>query len=149
MKINLPIKNLFLAMRPKQFTKNFLVFLAPLFSFNLEAEIWLNAFFSLIFFCLISGSMYLINDSFDYNNDRLHPIKKYRMIASGKVSIHLALFAAFIIISSVLINPPFIIIWLFVNFFFKSNTLSYFNGGIVKFFFVFLEKDMWSRQTSK
>ena len=103
MKINLAIKNLILAMRPKQFTKNFLVFSAPLFSFNLDPEIWINAFFSLISFCLISGSMYLINDSIDYKNDRLHPIKKYRIIASGKVSTHLALFFAFIVIFTVLI----------------------------------------------
>ena len=114
MKINLPIKNLFLAMRPKQFTKNFLVFLAPLFSFNLEAEIWINAFFSLIFFCLISGSMYLINDSIDYKNDRLHPIKKYRMIPSGKVSIHLARVVALIVIFAIL----------FISYFFNIKITS-------------------------
>ena len=107
MKVNLAVKNIFLAMRPKQFTKNFLVFSAPLFSFNLEGEIWINAFFSFISFCLISGSIYLINDSIDYKTDRLHPIKKYRMIASGKISIHLALFVAFMIIFAVLVLSYF------------------------------------------
>ena len=107
MQINLAIKNLILAMRPKQFTKNFLVFSAPLFSFNLNGEIWINAFFSFISFCLVSGSIYLINDSIDYKTDRLHPIKKYRIIASGKISIHLALLVAFMIIFAVLLLSYF------------------------------------------
>ena len=81
------IKNLFLASRPNQWTKNVLVFLAPLFAFSFEIQTLLTSIKAFIGFCLISSSIYLINDSIDKDKDKEHPTKKFRAIASGLVSI--------------------------------------------------------------
>ena len=81
------IKNLFLASRPNQWTKNLLVFLAPLFAFSFETQTLLASIKAFIAFCLISSSIYLINDSIDKDKDKEHPTKKFRAIASGLVSI--------------------------------------------------------------
>ena len=85
-KVNI-IRNLFLAIRPNQWTKNILVFLAPLFAFSFETNTLLVSIKAFIAFCLISSSIYLINDSIDKNKDKKHPTKKFRVIASGLVSI--------------------------------------------------------------
>ncbi len=60
--------------------------MAPLFVFSFESQIWVNSFKAFIAFCFISSSVYLINDCIDIKSDRKHPIKKYRIIASGQVS---------------------------------------------------------------
>ena len=69
-------KYIYIACRPKQWPKNLLVFAAPLFTFSSDLDIWLNSSISLIAFCLISSSIYLINDSLDIKSDRNHPEKK-------------------------------------------------------------------------
>ena len=46
---------------------------------------------SFIAFCLISSSIYLVNDSIDKKHDKKHPKKKFRIIASGKISIRTAI----------------------------------------------------------
>ena len=79
------------ACRPRQWTKNLLVFAAPLFAFIVDAEIWLAACGSLVAFCLISSSIYLLNDSLDVEADRQHPRKRYRPIAAGQVPVPFAL----------------------------------------------------------
>ena len=79
------------ACRPRQWTKNLLVFAAPLFAFTVDADIWLAASGSLVAFCLISSSIYLLNDSLDVQTDRQHPHKQYRPIAAGQMSVPLAL----------------------------------------------------------
>ena len=82
---------LFESFRPRQWTKNLLVFAAPLFAFTVGADIWLAAAGSLVAFCLISSAIYLLNDSLDVGADRQHPRKRYRPIAAGQVSVPLAL----------------------------------------------------------
>ena len=79
------------ACRPRQWSKNLLVFSTPLFAFTLDKDAWLDASGSLIAFCLISSAVYLLNDSLDVEADRHHPRKRYRPIAAGLVSVPLAL----------------------------------------------------------
>ncbi len=79
------------ACRPRHWTKNLLVFAAPLFGFRVDAHIWLAASGALVAFCLVSSSIYLLNDSLDVEADRRHPYKRYRPIAAGQVSVTLAL----------------------------------------------------------
>ena len=67
------------------------MFLAPLFAFSFERETFLVCIKAFIAFCLISSSIYLINDSIDKNKDKKHPTKKFRLIASGLVSIKSAI----------------------------------------------------------
>ena len=80
------IPSLIISIRPKQWTKNLLVFSALVFAFKFNIEIlWSNSL-TFISFCLISSSIYLINDLLDIKNDRLHPIKKFRPIPNGELS---------------------------------------------------------------
>ena len=90
--------------RPRQWIKNCFVFAAPLFSqivFERPGSIAvaLAAFF---LFCFASSSVYLINDVLDLENDRKHPRKRHRPIASGRVSAPLALTAAVLLIGCAL-----------------------------------------------
>ena len=78
--------HLFSAIRPKQWTKNLLVFSAPLFSYSDDKLVWICALTTFIGFCFISSSVYLINDLLDIESDRNHPKKRKRAIASGLVS---------------------------------------------------------------
>jgi 4-hydroxybenzoate polyprenyltransferase len=90
--------NLFKAMRPKQWTKNLLVFAALLFAKRVgdpHALIWVLATFGL--FCILSGTVYLINDVIDIEQDRNHPRKCKRPIASGALPVKVALAAAAIL----------------------------------------------------
>jgi decaprenyl-phosphate phosphoribosyltransferase len=78
------------ACRPRQWTKNLLVYAAPLFAFRLDSAPWLNATVGLVAFCLVSSAIYLLNDCLDVAADRAHPSKCRRPIAAGLVSVPLA-----------------------------------------------------------
>ncbi|PAB55581.1 decaprenyl-phosphate phosphoribosyltransferase [Anaeromicrobium sediminis] len=79
-------------MRPKQWTKNFILFAGLLFSHNLADIHKLKlATMAFLLFCGLSGSVYIINDILDVEKDRNHPKKKFRPIASGMVSVKGAL----------------------------------------------------------
>ena len=82
------------ACRPRQWTKNLLVFAAPLFAFSSEAGIWLQALGAFLAFCLISSAIYLLNDCLDAPADRAHPSKRNRPIAAGLLRVQTALVAA-------------------------------------------------------
>ena len=114
------IKNSFLASRPNQWTKNLLVFLAPLFAFSFDTQTLLTSIKAFIAFCLISSSIYLINDSIDKDKDKEHPTKKFRAIASGLVSIKSAF-----ILSLVYFSLSFII-GFSINIFFGFILILYF-----------------------
>lgn len=80
------------SLRPKQWIKN-LFLLAPLvFDRQLTniSSLW-RTFIGLIIFCILSSAVYLFNDILDKKVDANHPTKKNRPIASGKVSIQLAI----------------------------------------------------------
>lgn len=94
------MKDLILACRPKQWSKNLVVFAAPFFSFSNSLEVWFSSFVCFISFCFVSSSIYLINDSIDIKSDKKHPSKKYRPIASGLISIKKAIFYSIIIFLS-------------------------------------------------
>lgn len=91
------IKNLIIAMRPKQWTKNLLLFAGIIFSGNLSRDILLlKSISGFIIFCLLSGSVYLINDIHDMESDKNHPRKKKRPIASGALPVPAAITATII-----------------------------------------------------
>lgn len=82
-------------MRPKQWAKNIFVFAALAFDKKLFDPLWLGrtlAAFAL--FCLISSTVYIINDLVDLEKDRAHPVKRNRPLPSGQLSRHAALVAA-------------------------------------------------------
>ena len=100
-------------LRPKQWTKNGFIFAALVFDLKLfQVEPFIKTTFGFVLLCLISGTVYLINDLVDIEKDRQHPVKKNRPIASGQVPIHTAVVAA-IILPALSLPLSF---WLDVNF---------------------------------
>lgn len=94
---------IFKAMRPRQWTKNLVLFAALVFDRQLTLshlpEI-LHTIAGFIIFCLLSGLVYILNDVADADADRNHPEKRYRPIASGQLSIRFAwLFSLILIIT--------------------------------------------------
>lgn len=74
-------------LRPRQWIKNFALFAAITFGGQLfNGEIFLQVLIGFISFCFLSSSTYIINDLLDLKKDRLHPFKKMRPIASGKIT---------------------------------------------------------------
>jgi len=82
------------ACRPRQWPKNLLVYASALFSFRSDQQIWFNSTVALVSFCLISSTIYLVNDIIDLEADRAHPSKCRRPIASGALPVPFALAAA-------------------------------------------------------
>ncbi len=78
----------FKTMRPMQWIKNLMVFPALVFSGHLTDFSGLVAVSGgFVVFCLLSGAVYLFNDLRDYENDKAHPTKRHRPIASGELSV--------------------------------------------------------------
>jgi len=85
--MNKLISAAFRAMRPHQWVKNLLVFAPLILSFQfMDPELVISALLAFIAFSLSASSLYIINDLFDIESDRLHPKKKNRPFASGKLS---------------------------------------------------------------
>lgn len=83
------------AMRPRQWLKNVLVFAAPLAAGSIfELDVLLPSLLAFVVFCLMSSATYLINDIKDVAADRAHPTKQFRPIATGEISVSLALVTA-------------------------------------------------------
>lgn len=87
------------SMRPRQWSKNVFVLAAVVFDKKLlNPEAVGKSLAGMILFCLLSSSVYLINDILDAEADRNHPHKRNRPIASGKLPVSVAAIAAFLII---------------------------------------------------
>ncbi|HXS81350.1 MAG TPA: UbiA prenyltransferase family protein, partial [Methylomirabilota bacterium] len=81
------MKALLQALRPKQWTKNLLVFAGVVFSQHAGDPILLmRAVAGFVAFSLLASSVYIVNDLKDVEVDRLHPKKRHRPIASGALS---------------------------------------------------------------
>lgn len=81
-----------LVARPVHWVKNISVFAALIFSGTLFVPFYLKeSAFAFVAFCLASSSAYIFNDIIDRNKDKLHPFKKNRPIASGRLPIDIAL----------------------------------------------------------
>ena len=85
------------SLRPKQWTKNLLVFAGYLFTIEQKHPpgSFLNVLAAFGLFCALSGASYILNDAADAERDRSHPRKCKRPIASGALSVRAAVtFAA-------------------------------------------------------
>jgi len=84
-------KDIILTLRPYQWYKNILVFVAIFFSGNLfVGDVFLRVVIGFVALSLVSSSGYIINDIIDRENDRRNPEKRRRSIAAGKISVNLA-----------------------------------------------------------
>jgi 4-hydroxybenzoate polyprenyltransferase len=113
--------SLFVSLRPAQWTKNLFVFGALLFGERnghpafLDPTAIAHAIGAFFCFCALSGVVYLINDVADRENDRLHPLKRFRPIAAGAVSPSLAVGTAVVLgagalAAAYLLRPQFALV---------------------------------------
>ncbi len=89
------LRDILISMRPKQWYKNLVIFIGIVFSLNLlNFNLWINVILAFVAFCLLSGSIYIINDYLDIEKDINHPKKCKRPLASGRLkSSHALLFS--------------------------------------------------------
>src|SRR3982751_4223904 len=98
----------FVALRPRQWTKNLLLFAGIIFAAKLgDALRWGEALAAFVAYCAASSASYLVNDVRDAAHDRVHPVKRARPIARGELSPRLAeAIAALLIFGAVLLIAP-------------------------------------------
>ncbi len=83
------------ALRPKQYTKNLLLFAALVFADQAGSlDAWIAAATAFAAYCLASSAAYLVNDVRDAAEDRLHPVKRLRPVAHGDLAPRTALLLA-------------------------------------------------------
>jgi len=107
---------LFRSMRPRQWTKNVFIFAALIFSQNFfHQPFLLKSFIAFLVFCILSGCVYILNDLIDLEQDKIHPVKSKRPLASGQLKPSAAIisFIVLLVLSSgiavAFLNLPFII----------------------------------------
>ncbi|HKH29688.1 MAG TPA: decaprenyl-phosphate phosphoribosyltransferase [Gaiellaceae bacterium] len=82
-----PVRAALVALRPRQWSKNLLLFAGILFAAELgDATRWAAAVTVFAAYCLASSAAYLANDVRDAESDRLHPLKRERPVARGELS---------------------------------------------------------------
>jgi 4-hydroxybenzoate polyprenyltransferase len=92
------ITGLIKTMRPKQWVKNIFIFAPLTFDVKLFNLHYLTqTLVGFVLLCLVSGTVYIINDLADIENDRQHPRKRTRPLASGQVSTSAAVAAAVVV----------------------------------------------------
>ena len=103
------MRTIFRLLRPVQWLKNGFVFTPLIFSKHLlEGNYTLTAILAFVAFCLISSTVYVINDIVDREADKLHPEKKKRPIASGELSVSWASIIALVIVSAAYLLSKFL-----------------------------------------
>jgi len=104
------ILEIFKLLRPSQWLKNFFIFLPLFFDKQLvNLNSLINCLIAFFAFCFIASSIYCFNDIIDVENDRKHPYKKLRPIASNSISIfsgYIIMLISFVIgiLFSILLN---------------------------------------------
>jgi 4-hydroxybenzoate polyprenyltransferase len=103
-------------MRPRQWTKNIFVFAALVFDKQLLIpESFLRTLGGFLLFCLVSSSVYILNDLTDIEADRQHPEKRHRPIPSGQLPVGVAwaasmLLFAISLVCGYLLAPAFAVV---------------------------------------
>ncbi|MBO4699986.1 decaprenyl-phosphate phosphoribosyltransferase [bacterium] len=114
--------------RPHQYIKNLLVFFPLFFAKKItDTTLLQSAILAFISFCFAASTIYIFNDIRDIEKDKLHPKKKHRPIASGKISIKTAIVADIVFLAAAVGFAFFtgtrtgciILIYLLINFFYS------------------------------
>lgn len=86
-------------MRPSQWIKNCLIVIAPAAAGSLtDGTVIRQTMIAFLSFCAVSSGVYLLNDVQDRDCDRRHPTKRFRAIASGRLSTRTAFAAALVLL---------------------------------------------------
>lgn len=103
-------------MRPKQWTKNFVIYAGLVFDGQLLIlDSLLRTTVGFVLLCAIASTVYIINDLVDIESDRQHPTKRNRALPSGQLPVPVAVLAAGLLptvtlIVAVLLSPRFAIV---------------------------------------
>jgi 4-hydroxybenzoate polyprenyltransferase len=112
-------------LRPRQWSKNLILFAGLIFAQKFtESACFQRAFLGFIVFCLASGTVYVYNDIVDRRLDRAHPYKRYRPIASGRLSVR----AAAVMASSLMLFCLAVAAWLGQDFLLVVMAFFLWNG---------------------
>ena len=99
-------------LRPKQWTKNLLVFAALIFTIPaITVNMVYAALAGFMLFSFVSGAVYILNDLVDLELDRQHPIKKKRPMASGDLPPAIAVTAGSILLLVSLVTSYYLNTW--------------------------------------
>ena len=79
------------SLRPRQWAKNLFVLAGLIFAQKLFTPLIWRALAAFLIFCALSGAIYLFNDVADRERDRLHPAKRTRPIAAGRLPVAVAM----------------------------------------------------------
>lgn len=89
--------------RPRQWLKNTFIFLPALFGGDLaDPRRWMQSLLAFLFFSLNASAVYAFNDVLDAAEDRLHPAKRQRPVAAGRLSGRAALGLAALLLTAAL-----------------------------------------------
>jgi len=96
---NSVLYNILISMRPRQWTKNVLLFAALLFSKHVfDPSYVMKTVLAFVLWCAVSGGIYIINDLIDRKKDHLNPRTKHRPIAGGALAPKTALTAGLLLV---------------------------------------------------
>jgi 4-hydroxybenzoate polyprenyltransferase len=107
---------IFKSLRPQQWSKNLFIFAPLIFSRNIfNGPLLVKTIEAFAAFCLISSAHYIFNDLRDLEEDRWHPVKSKRPLASGRLQkgpavVALLVFGAAGLALAAAINVPFLLI---------------------------------------
>lgn len=91
-------------MRPRQWSKNVLVFAALVFDAKLsDPPSVARTVAAFVLLCLMSGAVYIMNDLVDVDSDRQHPVKRFRPLPAGELSAQIARLAAVLLAAGSLV----------------------------------------------
>jgi 4-hydroxybenzoate polyprenyltransferase len=101
--------SIFRSARPRQWLKNTALFATIFITGHIfEKQAITATLFGFIAFCLLSSSNYIFNDIMDVERDKKHPFKKYRAIASGKITPVVAFIVSFLFVAAGLVISYFL-----------------------------------------
>ena len=95
------IRGLVISARPGHWVKNFVIFAALIFAreYNNPDKI-IPTLLAFAAFCLGTSAVYLFNDIIDRENDKSHPLKSHRPIASGQLPVYAAVTVSLLLLLS-------------------------------------------------
>lgn len=94
------LRGILVSLRSSQWMKNFFVFAGLVFARKLFTPLAWTALAAFAIFCALSSALYLLNDVVDREKDRLHPHKRERPVASGRLPLGVAVGAAVILLAA-------------------------------------------------
>ena len=77
-------------LRVEQWTKNFIIFIPTILANNFQVLSSYKIYIVFLSFSLLASSTYIFNDIKDVEQDRIHPEKKFRPLASGSLNLKVA-----------------------------------------------------------